>query len=314
MKRSKDITLALAAVLLAVTLAGSLIPQAQTPEAVPAFAADAGAGLSPTAAVIENLFSIEPVRSSAPAAESPTPAPTHIEAPTDDGFGITVLSGADRRPRLSVLIYHTHTYEAYERQSPDEYVETERWRTADERHNTVRVGRELAALLRALGLEVTHDATAFEPPDLAGAYSRSLDMLRARQAAGEHYDLYIDLHRDAYAASQTEANTVNIGGTDTARLMLLVGKGEGQTAEGFDEKPDWQGNLALAQAVTDALNAQTDGLCKSVRIKSGRFNQHAGPRCVLVEAGNNRNTLAEALAAMPYLADAIADTLRDAVN
>ena len=44
-------------------------------------------------------------------------------------------------------------------------------------------------------------------------------------------------------------------------------------------------------------------------LKPGRFTQHVAPACVLVEAGNNRNTLAEVLAAMPYLADAIAKVL-----
>jgi hypothetical protein len=54
----------------------------------------------------------------------------------------------------------------------------------------------------------------------------------------------------------------------------------------------------MAQAITDALNEQAQGLCKEVRIKSGRFNQHVADCCILVEAGNNRNTLAEVLAAM----------------
>ena len=83
------------------------------------------------------------------------------------------------------------------------------------------------------------------------------------------------------------------------------------TGEGFDLKPDWEYNLSVAQEVTDALNAQADGLCRDVCLKSGRFNQHVAQGCILVEAGNNRNTLAEVLAAMPYLADAIAQALEE---
>ena len=52
-----------------------------------------------------------------------------------------------------------------------------------------------------------------------------------------------------------------------------------------------------------------DGLCRDVCIKTGRYNQHVAVGCVLVEAGNNRNTLEEVLAAMPYLADAILKAL-----
>jgi stage II sporulation protein P len=157
---------------------------------------------------------------------------------------------------------------------------------------------------------VVHDTTAFEPPDLSSAYSRSLAMLESRLKAGESYDLYIDLHRDAYVEGQAGDNTVSIGGTEAARLMLLIGKGEGYTDAGYELKPDWEANLSCAQSITDALNHQNPGFCKDVRLKSGRFNQHVAKNCVLIEVGNNRNTLQQALAAMPYLADAIQSALQ----
>ena len=253
--------------------------------------------------VSENLFAVS-------AAPRETDGPTATPAPPEEaGFVIRLLGAETETPRKRVLIYHTHTYEAYEQTQDDPYEETEKWRTADSAHNVVRVGEELAALLRGLGVEVVHDVTAFEPPNLSSAYTRSLEMLEKRQAAGERYDLYIDLHRDAYAESQIGPNTVNAGGVEAAKLMLLIGKGEGQTSEGFDQRPDWEANLAIAQDVTDDLNAQVDGLCRDVCVKSGRFNQHVAVGCVLVEAGNNRNTLEEVLAAMPYLADAIVQVL-----
>jgi len=273
------------AALLTGLYAGTLIPspvpkeQAQ-PEAVPVFAAV-------TEEAEENLFA------------QPEETP---------GFSIEVIS-IDRPEVKKVLIYHSHTYEAFAQVEGDRYQETETWRTADSRHNMIRVGEELAALLRALGLQVVHDTTAFEPPSLSSAYTRSLAMLENRLAAGESYDLYIDLHRDAYAASYGGSNTVSIGGTDVAKLMLLIGKGEGAIGQGYDVRPDWQANLAIAQTITDGLNHQVPGLCRDVCIKSGRFNQHIAPACILVEAGNNRNTLSEVLAAMPYLADAVAQVL-----
>ena len=157
---------------------------------------------------------------------------------------------------------------------------------------------------------MVHDETAFEPPVLSSAYARSLEMLRSRQALGERYDLYIDLHRDAFIASYSGGNTVSLGGTEVAKLMLLIGKGEGATGQGFDEKPDWERNLAIAQQITHSLQDQHQALCREVSVKTGRYNQHIAPCCILVEAGNNRNTLAEVLAAMPYLADAIAEILK----
>lgn len=127
-----------------------------------------------------------------------------------------------------MLIYHTHTYEAYEQTQDDPYEETEKWRTADSAHNVVRVGEELAALLRSLGVEVVHDVTAFEPPNLSSAYTRSLEMLEKRQAAGERYDLYIrPCTGTPMPSHRTGPNTVNAGGVEAAKLMLLIGKGRG---------------------------------------------------------------------------------------
>lgn len=234
--------------------------------------------------------------------------PQAATAPDASAFSISLLHTRPQAAPGSILIYHTHTYEAY-RQTQPPYEETEKWRTADAACNMIRVGEELAALLTGLGYRVVHDTTAFEPPELGSAYARSLAMLEKRIAAGESYDLYIDLHRDAYVEGQAGSNTVSAGGTEVARLMLLIGKGEGYTDAGYDRRPDWETNLQVAQSITDGLNRQVEGLCKEVRLKSGRFNQHVDTGCVLVEAGNNRNSMAEVLAAMPYLADAIHQAL-----
>lgn len=251
-------------------------------------------------------FSITPADQPAKQQE-PTPIPTAV--PDASAFSIVPLGRGASAEKGRILIYHTHTYEAYE-QVGEEYQETERWRTADSTFNMIRVGEELTQLLRSLGYGVVHDTTAFEPPDLSSAYSRSLAMLENRAQAGEQYDLYVDLHRDAYVEGQAGSNVIMAGGVESARLMLLIGKGEGYTDSGYDQKPDWEANLAMAKQLTDALNQQMPGICKDVRIKSGRFNQHVAKNCVLIEAGNNRNTLQQALAAMPYLADAIAATLQ----
>ena len=88
--------------------------------------------------------------------------------------------------------------------------------------------------------------------------------------------------------------------------MLLVGKGTGATGAGFDARPDWPKNLELAQCLTDCMNAQMEGVSREVKIKTGRFNQHVSTGALLIEVGNNRNTLEEALAACPIIAQALA--------
>lgn len=205
-----------------------------------------------------------------------------------------------------VLIYHTHTYEAFEQIEGNQYEQTERWRTKDANHNVIAVGKALAATLRAMGIDVVHDVTAFEPPTLDDAYERSLSMLEKRKSSGESYDLYIDLHRDAVSSTSTIKKTVNIGGEDVARFMVLVGQG---TTGGYTEKPDWEKNLEIAQRITNCMNNACANLARDVKIKTGRFNQHIDNCCVLIECGMNTNTLDEVLAGIPYLAQAVAETL-----
>ncbi len=241
-------------------------------------------------------------------------SPTDKSAATEETLEDAIFQVEIIRPETApytgkrVLIYHTHTYEAYE-QTDHRYAQIERWRTVDSDHNVTAVGRALSASLRALGIEVEHDTTAFEPPTLDNAYDRSLAMLEERKSSGEQYDLYIDLHRDALAASSTVKRTVNISGEEIARFMVLVGKG---TTGGYAEKPNWEVNLAIARRITDSLNSQCASLARDVKIKTGRFNQHIADCCVLIECGMNTNTLPEVLAGIPYLAQAIADALAEA--
>ncbi len=233
------------------------------------------------------------------------------EVVSETGFTVEILREAQEPPGYAgkrVLIYHTHTYEAYEQVEGDTYQSLEKWRTKDENHNVVAVGKALTASLEALGIVVTHDTTAFEPPTMDSAYERSLAMLEKRVQAGEQYDLIIDLHRDAIATASGIKRTVVIGGEEVARFMVLIGKG---TTGGYADKPDWEANLAIAERITANLNHQCSSLARDVKVKTGRFNQHVDDCCVLIECGMNTNTLAEVLAGVPYLAQAIADALTE---
>ena len=90
----------------------------------------------------------------------------------------------------------------------------------------------------------------------------------------------------------------------TARLMFLVGNGKG-----FDEKPYYAENYGLATRLTHRINEAHEGLCRPVMVKDGRYNQNVSTRALLVEVGHNENSLEQALAALPYLADALRDVL-----
>jgi stage II sporulation protein P len=202
---------------------------------------------------------------------------------------------------VRVLIYHTHTEEAYS-PTPDYTYRTHgEWHTQNLACSIAKVGDELAFILtERYGWEVTHDTTDYEPPNFDTAYARSLQGIAAYTERGETFDLYIDMHRDSYSNSYP-SNTVAVGDAQSARMRLLVGKGGD-----FSQKPDWERNLALSNSITDRLNVIAPTLAAPVYLSPrNRYNQHVSPNSILIEVGNNRNTMEEALVAVPYLAEAL---------
>ncbi len=261
------------------------------------------------ALAVTSLYDMD--RQSAAVAPPHTPeilisiAPAHTPLPTQPTIVPTPTATPEKAPR--VLIYHTHTYEAYAQVAEDPYEEAYQaaWRTMDEQHNITFVGAQLAQALTTLGCEVVHDTTAYELPVLGTAYIRSCEALEKRIADGEEYDLIIDLHRDSYNAATWTPSTITLDGTTCARILFLIGNGE----DGFSKKPNWKENEKTAQGIAQNLDAVSDGIVADVRVTDQRYNQHLSENCVLIEVGHCENKISEAAATMPYLAQAIAGYL-----
>lgn len=217
---------------------------------------------------------------------------------------IEIIDDKDDATRAKrILIYHTHTHEAYAQVASDPYEALEAWRTTDAGHSVVRVGEELARHLEQLGFEVVHDTTDHEGKALSTAYTRSLETLMKYE---EPFDLYIDLHRDAYVEGEPVCVTT-ADGEKMAPIMLLIGNGNG-----FDVKPWYEQNLCFARALENRINESCPGLCKPVLVKDGRYNQHVGVFSILVEVGHNQNTLSQACRSVLPLAEAIRSLMLDA--
>lgn len=226
-----------------------------------------------------------------------------IELLGTKGKGID-LSG----DKPKVLIYHTHTKEAYTPTKANPYVATDKWRTDDDDKNIVRIGEELTKQLsEKYGISVIHDTTDHESPSLRTAYTRSLETMEKYLKKYPSIQLFIDVHRDAYE-SDGKRDFALVNGVQAARLMFVVGTGEGKTGAGFSKKPNYKENYALARAVTEKLQKVNSQLVRPIRVKTNRYNQHIPGRALLVEVGHNENTLEEALNSVPYLAQAIAQS------
>ena len=86
--------------------------------------------------------------------------------------------------------------------------------------------------------------------------------------------------------------------------MLVVG-----TDQGGLWHPNWQENLANALKLQAVLQGAYPGLCRSLDLRTERFNQHAAPGSLLVEVGTNGNTLPQAIRSAELLGEAMAQML-----
>ncbi len=206
------------------------------------------------------------------------------------------------KPGPKVLILHSHSCEAYTECEGHTYISSANYRTLDLENNVVAVGDALAEELAARGVEVIHDRTYNDYPD----YNRSYAM--AREKIQDYLDQYpsivmvLDLHRDALEKPVRE--TVEFAGQTIAPLMLVIG-----TNEGGLNHPHWADNLSCGLKLQALANRKTPDLFKRISFRQSRFNGDLTRGSLIVEVGSTENTLPEAVAAMPYLANYVEELL-----
>ncbi len=209
-----------------------------------------------------------------------------------------------------VLIYHTHTSEAYRPSKAYNYTPTDVDRTIDPRYSVVRVGKELQQILQSqYGIKSLHITTFHDYPDYSPSYSRSLKSISDTLAKYPSIKIILDLHRDAFPmrnrAEEQNAralSAMNMGGTETARLTLVWGPGSPNSSE----------TRKFAELLKNKINQQNPGLCRRVLEKeTGQYNQQLSNYSALIEVGSNANTMEEALNSVPYLAKAISDAIKE---
>ncbi len=221
---------------------------------------------------------------------------------------VAPLAQSGSGPRI--LVYHSHTHEAYRQTSDYTYVACGSWRTEEQSKSIVAVGDVLTRnLSEQYKLPVYHDKTDNELNDFYGSYPHSLKMIEADKKKYPGLQVFIDIHRDAASGEAAAKDAVTLDGKRCAKVMFVVGTGEGKTGNGFTIKPDWKANYAFANAVTEELKKIAPGLVRPIRTKTGRYNMHVSTHCLVVEIGHNMNTLEEAQNSMPYVAKAISNVL-----
>ncbi len=243
-----------------------------------------------------------------------------IEPDVDPGIIIKLINAEDaegpdlKRDEPTVLIYHTHDTEAYRPTETDAYEPSGSFRTEDDTKNVFAVGEELKRILEEeCGIIAVHADEKHEKPLITSAYERSIETVRRYRKLYPSLVLFIDLHRDGVADTGYEDDFVTVDGLECARMMFVVGTGTSGKSSQYapepsetPELPDFEGNYALARALTETLESYCAGFMRKIRVKSGNYNQQAAPRCLLIEVGHNGNTLEQAKNSMVFLARAIA--------
>ena len=205
--------------------------------------------------------------------------------------GVDVVGNPEDNSKKKILIYHTHTNEAY--------VEGN-----DGLSTTVAgVGDVLTSELEKLGFTVVHDKTIHDKADYNRAYHASRETISKNISSYGEFDLIIDLHRDG--GPKKESVTGNIGGEDVARLVLVT----------TTQDPKYPQHINNINSIVDIANELYPGLYRDKGIIAYDhggilfYNQDLSDNAILMEVGADTNNLQEAKNSMKCMSRVFAQYL-----
>lgn len=201
-----------------------------------------------------------------------------------------------------ILIYHTHSQEAFADSVPGQRSDT-----------IVGMGDYLTQLLTEnYGYQVIHHTGVYDMTDgkldRNPAYTKALPEITKILEQNPSIEVVIDLHRDGVNENVHLVTEVN--GQPTAKIMLF----NGLCRDAQKDNPEIlnryrEDNLAFSLQLAMLMKAQYPDLFRVIYTKSNRYNQHLRPRSALIECGAQTNTVQEVKNTMPILADLIHQVL-----
>lgn len=191
-----------------------------------------------------------------------------------------------------ILIYHTHSQEAFADSVP-----------GDANMTIQGVGEHLAQILREeYGYDVLHHTGQYDVNTRDKAYSRALPEIEQILAENPSIQVVIDLHRDS--SNPNREMVVNVDGRPTARFMFFNGisrtKKNGEIQ--YLKNPNLADNLAFSFQMQQKAGEYYPGLTRKIYVREYRYNMHVKPRTLLIELGDNSNTVEEVMNACDPLA------------
>ncbi|MBE5935085.1 MAG: stage II sporulation protein P [Lachnospiraceae bacterium] len=201
------------------------------------------------------------------------------------GINNRLKSKTNNKPQI--LIYHTHGSEKYADSSNKR------------RDSVIGVGDYLTDLLeRKYGYNVIHEDRKFDVVNNKwnrNAYDTALPEIKKILKKNPSIEVVIDLHRDS-GSSKTVSNIDNI---KVARLMFFNGVCRSNVGPRTEiPNNNLKYNLAFSLDMQMEAMKMFPGFTKKIYLKGYRYNMHLAKRYMLVEVGNNKNTVLEAKYAM----------------
>lgn len=203
-----------------------------------------------------------------------------------------------KKGKKQILIYHTHGASEAFKDSKKGVVED----------SVVGVGNELTKELEKRGYSVYHDTRQYDringQIDRSLAYNESLDGIQKLRSENPDIKVMIDLHRDSVGKGKHTYTTIQE--KKTAIVMFFNGMSRNRSgAISYLYNPNLEGNLAFSLQLKCKAMEYYDGFTKPIYLKGYRYNLHLEPRSLLIELGNENNTVEEAKNAAAPLADVL---------
>ncbi|HHY70948.1 MAG TPA: stage II sporulation protein P [Thermoanaerobacterales bacterium] len=228
-----------------------------------------------------------------------------LEIDEMEEFEVEKLEPVSKGPL--VLIYHTHTTEAYMPSEKYNYKPRDKtYHTEDLNYSVVRIGKAIADEMNRLKIPTMHNKTVHDIPTYMTSYTNSLKTVEQILKQNSTIKIVVDLHRDAPVADplkSREITTVNIDGIIYSRFMLVVG-----TDKTFPH-PNWKENYRFANLLNDKLEQLYPGISRGINLRSERFNQHLSKKAILLEIGSHGNTMEESLNSAKIFAKVLVDLI-----
>ena len=226
-----------------------------------------------------------------------------IKALLNQGSDLTIYD----KSKPTVLIYHSHTTEAYSLLDTGYYISSDA-RSNNSARNMVRVGDDLAAYLEKQGFTVIHDRTIHDK-DYTKSYDNSRVTIEKYLEQYPSIEVTIDVHRDdiTYSNKTKVKPTAKINGKKAARMMIISGC-EYNRVKNF---PDWEENLKFDLQVQNKVNELYPGLMRPILFSERKYNMYETHYSFLLEVGTDANTLDEACYSARLFGNALGQLLNE---